>query len=251
MVKEANVRGLDAGVFIFHSYLAATIVLLPFSLGDGVSLYDVVVGVAAGLLVSFASVSAYRAVGLLGGITVFPLVNLSYLLSLLYGVLLLGENVKPVNIVGLPFAAVSLLLLAERPSRITGRGLLYLGTAFLGYGFTDIVLKTYYRMAGEPHSMTLSLVIDLTVTLHLALSSPGRGLGRVSWLALLNGLLLAVSTISLVKALSSGPVSLVSPIAKLNTVIPVVYSMARGETYDSETVLSALLAVTAVLLLSI
>ncbi|MEB3755641.1 MAG: hypothetical protein GSR79_02085 [Desulfurococcales archaeon] len=70
-------------------------------------------------------------------------------------------------------------------------------------------------------------------------------------LSLMNGILLGISTFSLIKAFSTGPVSKISPIVKLNTVVPVGYSIARGERPSVSTLIGSILAVIAVFLLSL
>ena len=107
--------------------------------------------------------------------------------------------------------------------------------------------------------VSLSFLLNLFVTIYVSFQlfrNRGPSIVRGDWrvvllLSIANGFLLGLSTFYLLKAFEYGPVSRVSPIVKLNTVIPVSYSVLRGERPDLYTISGAATAVVAVVLLSL
>jgi len=244
-------------MFLATSYMIATLLLLPFSLKEGITQSDLSYGVIGGLLVALGSYGAYKAVEELGGVAVFPLVNLSYIIPMIYGSLVLSEALSTYNSIGLILAGVSIIFFAGKPENLNWKGVLWLSIGFIGYGFTDVILKLY-GIHGWAHMATLSLIINLSVTVYLALSLKGTGIIVQRELnvyllifSLMNGILLGISTFSLIKAFSTGPVNKISPIVKLNTVVPVCYSIARGERPSASIVIGSILAIIAVSMLSL
>ena len=244
-------------MFLAMSYMLATLLLLPFSIKEGITRADLFYGIVGGFLVALGSYGAYKAVEELGGVATFPLVNLSYIIPLLYGSLLLSEVLSAYNFIGLILTAMSIIFFAGKPENLALKGVLWLSIGFAGYGFTDVILKLY-GVHGGTHMATLSFIVNLSVAIYLALSLKGNGImvkresnSQLLMLSLMNGILLGISTFSLIKAFSTGPVSKISPIVKLNTVVPVGYSIARGERPSVPTLIGSILAVIAVFLLSL
>ncbi len=244
-------------MFLAVSYMLSTLFLIPFSVNEGITVIDLSFGVIGGLLVALGSYGAYKAVEEFGGVAAFPLVNLSYIIPMSYGSVVLSEALSTYNYMGLILTAVSILFFAGKPENLGSKGILWLAIGFIGYGFTDVVLKLY-GIHGGTHMATLSSIINLSVAVYLVLSLKGMSVmvkrelnTTLLTLSLLNGILLGVSTFSLIKAFSTGPVSKISPIVKLNTVIPVCYSVARGERPSTPTAIGSILAITAVYLLSL
>ncbi|MCE4614611.1 MAG: hypothetical protein F7B60_03690 [Desulfurococcales archaeon] len=237
--------------------MLATLLLVPFSLKEGITLIDISYGVIGGLLVALGSYGAYKAVEELGGVAAFPLVNLSYIIPMTYGTLVLGESLSTYNSIGLILAAVSILFFAGKPGSLNWKGVLWLIIGFVGFGFTDVALKMYGSHGGA-HIASLSFIVNMFVAIYLAVSlrKESLPLERKSntiflFLSLLNGILLGISTFSLIKAFSMGPVNKISPIVKLNTVIPVCYSIVRGEQPSTSILTGSVLAIIAVFLLSL
>lgn len=207
-------------------------------------------GVIAGALVSLGSYASYKSVESIGGVKTFPLVNLSFIIPLAYGVSIRAENLDTPAILGLALAGLGVILLAEDLSRAR-RGWTWLLLAALGYGFTDIVISLY-SSRGEGNLYALSLAINLTVTIYLII--PARHNRITQGLALSSiatGALLAISTYALAAALALGEISRVSPISKMNTVIPVAYSVFRGEELSVRRLIGVCSAITAVALLAL
>ena len=206
---------------------------------------------------AIGSYGSYKAVENLGGVTAFPLVNLAYLIPVVYGILFLGEPVNLLVTAGFGLAAVSIILFTGTPRRSGLHGVLWLLVGFTGFGLTDVVLKVYGQKGGNMAS--LSFLLNLFVTIYLSLQLAVNREPLVQWmsrravlvLSIANGVLLGLSTFYLLKAFEYGPVSRVSPIVKLNTVIPVSYSILRGEHPDLSTLAGAATAVVAVFLLSL
>ncbi|MEB3758454.1 MAG: EamA family transporter, partial [Desulfurococcales archaeon] len=250
-------RGFDASLFLALSYASATVILLPFSVKEGFTVRDLYCGLTSGLLVAVGSYGSYKAVENLGGVAAFPLVNLAYLIPVIYGVVFLGEPVYLPVAIGFGLVAVSIILFSGAPRRFTLRGVLWLLVGFTGFGFTDVVLKIYGETGGN--MVSLSFLLNFFVTIYMSFQlfrkrdpSIVRGNWRiVLLLSLANGFLLGLSTFYLLRAFECGPVSRVSPIVKLNTVIPVSYSVLRGERPDLYTISGAATAVVAVVLLSL
>jgi drug/metabolite transporter (DMT)-like permease len=257
IVKEATVRGIDAALFLALSYAFATIILLPPSVNEGFTSRDLYYGLMSGLLVAIGSYGSYKAVEKLGGVAAFPLVNLAYIIPVTYGIVFLGEPIDFPVAAGFGVAAISIILFSGAPRKFGLQGVLWLMIGFTGFGLTDVVLKVYGQEGG--HMASLSFLLNFSVTLYLSVQLLGKAnhiTAGMYWKPLLilsvsNGFLLGVSTFYLLKAFEYGPVSRVSPIVKLNTVIPVLYSILRGEQPDLYTLSGAITAVIAVVLLSL
>lgn len=187
--------------------------------------------------------------------------------------LLLGQSIRPLQLVGLAVVVTAIWLLARRPTDVAAPGhvarsirasgkvpaVLFPLAAGTCYGLSDVAQSRGVEELADPvFGAMIGLVVGFAIWTTAAFSistlrSDLRLGSRGVWWFVLTGLLTAGATISIIEALRVGQVVVVSSIVGTQPVLVVVFSalfLRRFEHFGPRVVVGALAAMVGTILVS-
>ncbi|MFN3891247.1 MAG: DMT family transporter [Beijerinckiaceae bacterium] len=194
----------------------------------------------------------YRAVKAIGSNLAGPLQESSVLIALFLAVVLLGESLNGLKILGILLVLCGPLLVVEvgkkkkEPAKklsftpLYAEGYLFAGLSALGYGCSPILIRSAVEDSGAGASLaggTISyLAASIVVFLAIGITGNVRNVRSVDpqnakWF-LFAGLLVGVSQMLRYLALSVAPVTVVSPIQRLSLIFRMLFGWLMNREHE-------------------
>lgn len=209
----------------------------------------------------------YRATQALGSTLSTPVQQVSILIAVLLGFIVLDESVNAMNVIGIALVVLGPLMMVRRRVATTAAGkargfepqfrpgMIWGGVCAVGYGISPVMIALGLGDAGgmddSVAGVLVSYVAASVVVAGLVMAAGGpacmRGLdgGSRGWFVL-SALLVAFSQLFRYLALAVAPVAVVTPIQRLSVVFRLIFNAILNhehEVFDRWIVVSILLAV--------
>ena len=193
----------------------------------------------------------YRAVKAIGSNLAGPLQESSVLIALFLAVVLLGESLTGLKIVGILLVLCGPLLVVEvgkkkQPARklsftpLYAEGYLFAGLSALGYGCSPILIRSAVEHSGPGASLAGGTISYLAASVVVLAVIAGTGSLRdvknvqpenAKWF-MFAGLLVGVSQMLRYLALSVAPVTVVSPIQRLSLIFRMLFGWVMNREHE-------------------
>jgi len=197
----------------------------------------------------------YRAVKAIGSNLAGPLQESSVLIALFFAVVLLGEQLTPLKIVGILFVLLGPLVAVElgrkkAPKKegsakpaftpLYAEGYLFAGLSALGYGTSPIFIRAAIENAGPGASLAGGVISYLAASVIVAIAVVATGSTRsvlsmdrtnAKWFSIA-GVLVGISQMLRYMALAIAPVTVVAPIQRLSLIFRLLFGWILNREHE-------------------